>query len=182
MDWFLYDIGLRHERVNRVLLPLPNTNLHLLYLFWFWKVSSLSLKHINLCEKTMAFQIKLLSQCVFQRQYDYEIFQNVKPALQNHIAKIFNLALNLSLISYLQTYYPSERKGVAVTSCLVNICLDEGISITFLRRLPSLSPENIFKTPSKHLDHDKYICLGHTSSRRLAKTYSRRIINVFQTY
>ena len=75
-----------------------------------------------------------------------------------------------------------------------NIRLDEDVFRLRLRKTSSrglqdvLIKTNIFtldiplqKTSSRRLDQDQYIRLGHTSSRRLPKTFSRRLQNVFKT-
>ena len=51
-------------------------------------------------------------------------------------------------------------------------------------RLSLMSFEDVFKTSSRRLGQDQYICLGHTSSRRLQdvfKTSSRRLQDVLKT-
>ena len=56
------------------------------------------------------------------------------------------------------------------------------------RRLSSSSSEDFFKTSSRRLDREKYICLGHRSSvlpRRLEdvlKTSSRYLQDFFKTF
>ena len=53
-------------------------------------------------------------------QYNNHIFQSVKPALQNHLAKPINLELNLSLISNkapnLYSIMCSEMNTVSITN------------------------------------------------------------------
>ena len=63
------------------------------------------------------------------------------------------------------------------------------------RRLSSWSSEDVFikmniftllirlqKTSSRRLDQDQYICLGHTSSRRIQDVFPRRLQNVLQKH
>ena len=68
------------------LLLLINENLYL-HIFSHLK-SVIPLPLTNKLLRKINCQSKLISQCGFQsQQYVYEIFQNVNPALQNHIAK-----------------------------------------------------------------------------------------------
>ena len=58
--------------------------------FLFEEISSLSLKQINFCSTNYGLSKQNYQAAVFFKvmQYGYETFRNIKPAVQNHIAKI----------------------------------------------------------------------------------------------
>ena len=85
---------------NNFFQHMPNQNF---YLYIFFSIIKsfiiLSLKQINFGVQAMAKQNYQATAFFTIIQYGYETFQNVKPALLNHIAKTPNLELNLLLIS-----------------------------------------------------------------------------------
>ena len=52
---------------------------------------------------------------------------------------------------------------------------------TSWKRLSSLPSEDVFKTSSRLLDQDEYICLSHKSSEDVFKTSSRHFQHFFKT-
>ena len=48
------------------------------------------------------------------------------------------------------------------------------------RRLTSLSSEDVFKTSSRRLEQDEYVCLSLTSTEDVFKTSSKRLQDVLQ--
>ena len=49
-------------------------------------------------------------------------------------------------------------------------------------RLSPACLEDAIKTPSRRLGQYQYICLGHTSSRRLQDVLQKRLQDIFKTY
>ena len=75
---------------NIVVLHLPNEN----------RLIFFSLKLINFCGTNYGYSSKTTQPLCFSKPlYGYEIFQNVKPALQIFFFKKINFELNLLLIS-----------------------------------------------------------------------------------
>ena len=82
-----------------------------------------------------------------------------------HDTNIQSNAPNKWILTTRLNHLVSLAKWLSVrlqTKCPVNICLDE----------------DVFKKSSRCLDQDQYICLGHTSSRRLPKAPSRHLQDV----
>ena len=67
-----------------------------------------------------------------------------------------------------------------VKSVPANIRLDEDVLKTSWRHLSSSSLEDVFKTSSRRLDQDEYVCLSLTSSEDVFKTsWSRPIYSTW---
>ena len=82
---------------------------------------------------------------------------------------------------YFKSFFRSENIKIFVLTFLPcrknpgNIRLDGDVLKTSWRRLSSSSSEDVFKTSSRRLDQDEYVCLSLTSSEDVFKTSSRRL-------